>query len=109
MSNKNKVWRIVEQQVAEALGFKRIAFSGGIWPNKEDAEDINYICQMKATEGKGLTIKIDDINTLKRRSLTQHKKALFIFHLENAEFSSGKTWVAMPLEDFIDLKKEEVK
>jgi len=107
MSNKNAVWRIVEQQVADALGFKRVAFSGGVWPNKEDAEDdFDFICQMKATEGKGLTIKVDDVNTLMRRSLTQHKKPLFVFHLENAEFSSGKTWVAMPIDEFTKIKEE---
>jgi hypothetical protein len=105
MSNKNAVWRIVEQQVADALGFKRIAFSGGIWPNKEDAEDLDFICQMKATEGKGITIKIDDIDALMRRALVQHKCPVFVFHLERGEFSSGKTWVAVPLDEFKELKQ----
>jgi len=106
MSNKNAVWRIVEQQVADALGFKRIAFSGGIWPNKEDAEDLDFICQMKATEGRGITVKIDDIDQITKRGLIQHKKPLFVFHMENAKYDLGKTWVAMPLQDFKQIKEE---
>lgn len=105
MSNKRKTWRKIEQAVADVLNMKRVSFSGGIWPNKEDAEDLDFICQMKATDGKGVTIKAPDVNALIRRSLIQHKIPLFVFHINSVEFDSGKTWVAIPLDEFQKIKE----
>ena len=105
MSNKTKTWRKVEQNIADTLDMKRIAFSGGIWPNKEDAEDLDFIVQAKTTDGKSVSIKAPDINALVRRSLIQHKVPLFVFHIDAVEFDSGKTWVAIPLDEFQKIKE----
>lgn len=106
MSNKNKLWRVVEENVARVLGLKRVAFSGGVWPNKEDVEDDHdFVCQVKATESKSLSIRKDVINSLVRRGLIQHKVPLFIFHLEQVEFVTGRTWVALPIDEFEKIKE----
>jgi len=85
MSIKNKLWFKLEEIVAEKLGLKRIGFSGGRWPSKEDVEDENIICQCKATEKKQITIKADDLKKLYERSLIQHKVPLFVFHIESID------------------------
>ena len=108
MSIKNELWYKVENLVAQKLGLKRIAFSGGQWPLKEDAEDIDIICQVKATEKKQITIKGIDLKDLYKRSLIQHKVPLFVFYIGGIEYDKGKVWVAMPLEDFEDLGIKEL-
>ena len=100
MSIKNKLWFKIEKMVAEKLGLRRIGFSGGIWPNKEDAEDINIICQCKATEGKQITIKGISLKDLYERSLIQHKIPLFVFHIDSMKYDEAKTWIAMPINEF---------
>ena len=105
MSNKNKLWYKLENNIAKILGLKRISFSGGIWPNKEDAESIDYIVQCKATEGKGITIKAEVINQLVQRSLIQHKIPIIIFHIDSVKYDSGKTWVCMPINNFLTKDK----
>lgn len=107
MSIKNKLWYKVEKLVAEKLGLRRIGFSGGIWPNKEDGEDIDIICQCKATKGKQITIKAVDLKNLYKRSLIQHKVPLFVFHIDAIEYEEAKTWVAMPIDSFDDLGIKE--
>ena len=100
MSKKTKLWFKIEKMVAEKLGLRRIGFSGGRWPNKEDAEDTNIICQVKATKGKQITIKGTDLKSLYTRSFIQHKIPLFVFHIESIEFDEVKTWVAIPINEF---------
>ena len=99
MSVKNKLWYKLELLVAEKLGLKRIGFSGGIWPLKEDCEDINIICQCKATSKKQITIRGVDLKDLYKRSLIQHKLHLFVFHVDTVEYESARTWIAIPLEE----------
>jgi hypothetical protein len=102
MSNKNKLWFKIENLIAEKLGLKRIGFSGGKWPNKEDVENDNIICQVKTTEGISISIHSTAINDLFERALIQHKVPLFAFHIDKVKYDSAKTWIAMPLEAFSD-------
>ena len=95
--------------VAEKLGLRRIGFSGGRWPNKEDAEDTNIICKVKATKGKQITIKGTDLKSLYTRSFIQHKIPLFVFHIESMEFDEAKTWICITIEDFIENYKKLFK
>ena len=105
MSTKNKLWRKVEDSVAKALGFRRIGFSGGMWPNKEDIEDdFDFICQAKATSGKAVSIRRDDVDALVRRSIIQEKTPLFVFHLDGAKYDC-ETWVALPIQEFQKIKE----
>ena len=90
--------------VAEKLGLKRIGFSGGRWPMKEDAESANIICQCKATAGKQITIKGVALRDLYERSIIQHKVPLFVFHIEDVGYDEAKTWIAIPLENFMDVE-----
>jgi len=102
MSIKNKLWYKLEKLVAQKLGLKRIGFSGGQWPMKEDCEDINIICQCKATAGKQIIIKSVVLKDLYERSLIQHKIPLFVFHIDSMEYNRVKTWVCIPIDDFVE-------
>lgn len=108
MSIKNKLWFKVEQKIAKALGLDRIGFSGAVWPKKEDAENNDVICQVKSTNGKSISIHDTTINDLYERALIQHKIPIIGFHVEKAKYEDAKTWVAMPLENFEDLKIIEI-
>lgn len=102
MSIKNKLWYKLEKLVAEKLGLKRIGFSGGQWPLKEDNEDIDFICQCKDTENKSISIKVQDLEQLIKRAIIQHKIPIFAFGLEKIKYEDYKVWVAMSLDDFIE-------
>ena len=91
MSVKNKLWYKIENLVAQKLGFKRVSFSGGIWPNKEDCENVEYILQCKATEGKNISLKSEVINQLAKRALIQHKKPLIVLHIDTVKYDTAKT------------------
>jgi len=99
MSIKNKLWYKLEKLVVEKLRLKRIGFSGGIWPNKEDGENIDIICQCKATENKSISIKQQDLEQLIKRALIQHKIPIFVFHLDKIKYDSYRTWVSVPLNE----------
>ena len=94
------MWRRVEEKVCEALGLKRVAYSGGIWPNKEDGEDIDYIMQVKTTHGKEIRVTLNDINQITKRANIQQKIPLYVIHFDGADYELGKTWVAVPIEHF---------
>lgn len=105
MSIKTKLWYKVEKLVSEKLGLRRIGFSGGVWPNKEDCEDIDIICQCKATEKKQITIKGTDLKDLYKRSLIQHKIPVFAFHIDLVKYPEAKTWICIPLGEADRLKR----
>ena len=99
MSVKTKLWYKIENIVAQKLGLKRIAFSGGQWPLKEDAEDTDIICQVKSTKGKQITIRGTDLKDLYKRSLIQHKLPVFAFHLDQIKYENARTWICIPLAE----------
>ena len=105
MSIKNELWYKIENLVAQKLGLKRIAFSGGQWPLKEDAEDINIICQVKATEKKQIIIKGIDLKDLYKRSLIQHKLPVFAFHVDQIKYENARTWICIPLAEADRLRR----
>ena len=61
MSIKNKLWYKLELKIAKLFNGKRIAGSGSLWPNKEDAETDDLIIQCKATENKSISVKQQDL------------------------------------------------
>ena len=106
MSKKTKLWFKVEKMISEKLGLELVPGSGSLtFCNKEDAENIDIICQCKATEGKQITIKKEALTSLFKRSVIQHKIPLFVFHIDSMEYERAKTWVCILLEDY----RKEVK
>ena len=102
MSIKNKYWYKIGNFFSKQLGMKRIGYSGAKWPNKEDAENDDFICQIKTTSGKSINIKLQDVEQLISRSLIQHKIPLFVFSFENCKYNTRMTWVSIPLYDIIN-------
>ena len=105
MSVKTKLWYKIENIVAQKLGLKRIAFSGGQWPLKEDAEDTDIICQVKSTKGKQITIRGTDLKDLYKRSLIQHKLPVFAFHVDQIKYEDARTWICIPLAEADRLRR----
>ena len=97
MTLKNKLWYKLELKIAKLFNGKRIAGSGSLWPNKEDAETDDLIIQCKATENKSISIKQQDLEQLVKRAIIQHKIPLFVFHLEKIKYENYKIWVSIPL------------
>lgn len=101
-----KLWQKVEDKVCDILGLRKIKFSGGMWPNKEDGEDdYNLIMQAKASN-KQVSIHKDAVNDLVKRSLIQNKYPIFAFHIEDVDYDYGQTWVAIPIDEFEKIKEE---
>lgn len=99
-------WKKEEEEIAKALGLRRVKFSGGKWPDKEDGEDdFDYIAQVKGTYGKGISIKVDDINSISKRAIIQNKTPLFIVFFDKSNYELGRYWVALPLDSFKALKE----
>jgi len=105
LSIKTKLWYKIENIVAQKLGLKRIAFSGGQWPLKEDAEDTDIICQVKSTKGKQITIRGTDLKDLYKRSLIQHKLPVFAFHVDQIKYENARTWICIPLAEADRLRR----
>lgn len=103
----------IEKEIAKALGFRRVSGSGSKWHNKEDISDeldIDnensgiYLVQVKASETTAVKVELKAINILVSNAKKYHKKPLFCVHFDR-EDTKYPTWIAMPLQHFIKLKK----
>ena len=96
----------IEKMIAKFLKWKRVAFSGAKWHDKEDLRSDKYLGQVKATDG--YTIKIDsrDIRKLEDNALKYKKTPTFIIHYDN-DTPLNSTWVAIPIKYFREIKEEE--
>lgn len=96
----------IEKMIAKFLKWKRVAFSGAKWDDKEDLRSNEYLGQVKATDC--YTIKIDsrDIRKLEENSIKYRKKPAFIIHYDN-KTPINSTWVAIPIKNFRKMINEE--
>jgi len=98
MINQKRAFEI-EKMIAKYLNFKRVPGSGSQWHSKEDISSSKYLCQVKATDTKSGSFKVDDLEKLERNAIKENKTPLFIVHFDREELINS-SWIAMPLRYF---------
>lgn len=72
-----KFYRRNEADTMERLGLSPTKNSGSGWVEKEDGYSDAIICQLKSTDAKQITVKLEDLKTLVYNSLVSHKVPVF--------------------------------
>jgi len=76
-----KKWSKREDEVMIELGLKPTKQSGAGWLEKEDGHGEEIIAQLKSTEGKGITVRRDDVKSLFYNAAVSHKIPVFVIDL----------------------------
>lgn len=92
----------IEKMIAKFLLFKRIKGSGNRFEDKEDIRNSMYLGQIKATDTKTGSFKLNDLIKLEMNAIDQNKIPLHIVHFEREEIINS-TWVSMPIKYFKDI------
>ena len=69
-----KEWERQEHRVAKRTGGKRQPGSGSGWLHPNDVKDDEYLREMKQTEGKSISIKLEDWEKLRRNAIMSGRK-----------------------------------
>ncbi|MFA5733025.1 MAG: hypothetical protein WC934_13635 [Acidithiobacillus sp.] len=96
----------IEKIIAKFLNWKRVAFSGGKWFDKEDIRSEKYLAQVKATEQYAIKVDSRDIRKLEDNALKYRKKPIFIIHFDTST-PLNSTWCMMPIKYFKKIKEDE--
>jgi Holliday junction resolvase len=67
-------WERQERRVAKRTGGKRQPGSGSGWVHSNDVKDDEYLREMKQTNGKSISIKLEDWEKLRRNALMSGRK-----------------------------------
>ncbi len=97
-------WFRYEKKIMRQLGFEPQPGSGSDWLKKEDGENEYFIAQLKATEGKSISIAEQAIKDLKYHAQISHKVPVFVSALVGRQIM-----VSIPadhLDEFIEKMME---
>ena len=91
-----KFYRKNEAEVMHRLGINPTINSGAGWIQKEDGENNLFMCQLKSTDNKSISIKQEDINALEYHACTSHKIPVFALQF----LTTDSVYVMIPEEEF---------
>ena len=100
-SRGTKFYRKNEEEVMKALGFKPTKNSGAGFAEKEDGQNDYLICQLKSTDAKSISVKLQDIHTLEYNAIVSHKLPVFAIQF----LSTGEVWLMAKPTDFVEVSK----
>lgn len=86
------------------IGLRPTKNSGAGWIEKEDGQSDHFICQLKSTDNRSISVKQDDLHILEQNAMTSHKLPLFAFQFLNTD----EVWIAVKESD-IEAIKELIK
>ena len=69
-----KEWERQEHRVAKRTGGRRQPGSGSGWLHRNDVKDDNYLREMKQTDGKSISIKLEDWEQLRKNAIMSGRK-----------------------------------
>jgi len=87
-----------EKAVAKKLRLKRHQQSGARYWAKHDMSNNKFLAELKETDGRSISIKLDDLKELKRNAVLRNKIPLFVFRVLD------EIWIAHSLEDAKQIK-----
>lgn len=96
-----KFYRKNEEEVMESLGLRPTPNSGAGWLAKEDGDNDFVICQLKSTDAKSISVKLQDIHTLEYHAEVSHKLPVFAIQF----LSTGELWLMARPVDFAEVSK----
>lgn len=100
MPNRSgRFYRKNEARIMRKLGLKPTKNSGSGWVEKEDGQSENVICQLKSTDHKSISFKLQDFETLEYNANVAHKIPLFALQF----IESDDVFVLMRPSDLKDL------
>lgn len=85
----------------QSIGLKPTKNSGAGWVEKEDGQNDFVICQLKSTDAKSISVKLQDIHTLEYNASVCHKLPLFAIQF----LSTGEVWLMAKPTDFAEVSK----
>lgn len=100
-SRGTKFYRKNEEEVMRSIGLKPTKNSGAGWVEKEDGQNDFVICQLKSTDAKSISVKLQDIHTLEYNASVCHKLPLFAIQF----LSTGEVWLMAKPTDFVEVSK----
>ena len=69
------------------LNLKASPGSGSGWLIKEDGENDDFVAQLKSTEKKSISIKLQDVQDLFYHAIISHKIPTFIIHFKSEDIT----------------------
>ena len=72
-----RFYRKNEAEVMHRIGINPTINSGAGWIQKEDGESDLFMCQLKSTDNKSISVKQEDINALEYHACISHKIPIF--------------------------------
>lgn len=97
MNKRSTKWyRKNEAEVMHRLGINPTINSGAGWIQKEDGESDLFMCQLKSTDNKSISVKQEDINALEYHACTSHKIPIFALQF----LTTDSVYVMIPEEEF---------
>ena len=91
-----RFYRKNEAEVMHRLGIIPTINSGAGWIQKEDGESDLFICQLKSTDNKSISVKQEDINALEYHACISHKIPVFALQF----LTTDSVYVMIPEEEF---------
>lgn len=91
-----RFYRKNEAEVMHRLGINPTINSGAGWIQKEDGESELFMCQLKSTDNKSISVKQEDINALEYHACTSHKIPIFALQF----LATDSVYVMIPEEEF---------
>lgn len=91
-----RFYRKNEEEVMHRLGINPTINSGAGWIQKEDGESELFMCQLKSTDNKSISVKQEDINALEYHACISHKIPVFALQF----LTTDSVYVMIPEEEF---------
>ena len=91
-----RFYRKNEVEVIHRLGINPTINSGAGWIQKEDGESDLFMCQLKSTDNKSISVKQEDINALEYHACISHKIPIFALQF----LTTDSVYVMIPEEEF---------
>ena len=91
-----RFYRKNEAEIMHRLGINPTINSGAGWIQKEDGESDLFMCQLKSTDNKSISVKQEDINALEYHACISHKIPVFALQF----LTTDSLYVMIPEEEF---------
>lgn len=91
-----RFYRKNEVEAMHRLGINPTINSGAGWIQKEDGESDLFLCQLKSTDNKSISVKQEDINALEYHACISHKIPIFALQF----LTTDSVYVMIPEEEF---------
>lgn len=87
-----------EIRIAKRVGGERNAMSGAGWRRKHDVREDGVLWEMKRTNKRSITIKADDLESVRKQALLEGRSPALGFEL------AERNYVILTEDDYLELR-----